>query len=342
MVTMSSYWLVVVLWSWRAMAKERVLFISGVPRSGTSLFTRFLQLHEAETELRTNTRMANTLEFRPSGAKSYGGSERCLAGMAAYARGPRKTDFARHDAKLYALGNESEKMTAIKDPGNLLSIGEQQASCERNGFDCWFLLVYASPFEWESNKISCEPNDRCRKDVVKHWVEIHREALANRGNASVRAVSLDAAASTPTYEAIETWLGLTTTVPLRLVKASRRRLVLHGNGLQVNNDTKELIVEEDHLAHRCEAPENNTPQSRAENAFNAAAYDILDQLHTIDVLSNPFLQKTTLLDNATLYTHLPAALLPTTTDEKNMKREKATTKLTSSRHRGKKHKPKNF
>ena len=269
--------------------RRRVLFISGVPRSGTSLMARFAQLHD-EIVLRTNTGEGDALEYRPLGAHAYGGSKDCLARMAEYAQESAKSDLSRHDVRSYLMEEEEEdslesnsagKILAFKDPGNLLTIGEQQVSCEKNGVDCRFLLVYTSPFEWEAagqkRNVSCDATDDCRANVLRYWVDIHERALGNLGNASVRSVGLDAAASTKTYEAIETWLDLESRVPVRVVGSSsghqrERKLVLHGN----DPGAQELIVEKDHLRHRCPAPDTTQPPARA-------AHRVLALLKAIDV-----------------------------------------------------------
>jgi len=279
------------LWSWILLSllsqvavaqRERVLFLSGVPRSGTSLFTRFVQLHD-EVKLLTNTAKTDTLEFLAAHAKNYGGSKKCLADMAAYAKRRAKHDSARHDVRHYLpQGEASAQMVAFKDPGNILSIAEQQASCEKHDVDCWFLVVWTSPFQWEAEgfrHVPCDPQDRCRADVVKHWVDIHQRALADLGNATVRAVSLDSAAHTATFAAIEAWLGLGA-VPVRVLPRNRRNLVLHGNDLQdpAHGHRAELVVEEEHLLHHCPSRNHTTPDDVA---------DVLKRLESIDVREDP-------------------------------------------------------
>ena len=96
-----------------------LIFLTGLPRSGTTLLAEFISLH-SEVHFNTNHGGTSIMEYVPYGAIPYGGSAECLSRMCVAYANKRHVDFARHNVSKYVSTNHST--IAIKDEAVMLNL----------------------------------------------------------------------------------------------------------------------------------------------------------------------------------------------------------------------------
>ena len=162
---------------------SRILFVAGLPRSGTTLLEVFLGVHGDNAVVPLANTRAATNEYRPEGSLIYGGSHHCLRDMCGANGYVTKAhrDHARHDCAAYVDRARAVRLShpelhnatlaLSKDPGLTLSIAELSSSCEQIGVRAVFVVVVRSPFQWEASgshdDYPC--SGTCRENIIDGW-----------------------------------------------------------------------------------------------------------------------------------------------------------------------------
>jgi hypothetical protein len=153
----------------------RLIFVQGLPRSGTTLVTDFIRRH-AEVDLMFNSHRAHpsdtdTDEFAPVGAKDYGGSKDCLSpmcGEGGYA-GRFTHDAARWNCKAYVTQAQMQGANGtfvVKHPAMLLGGSMLAESCASIGVSARFVRVTRAAAQWEGLKYGC--TGKCRSKIISN------------------------------------------------------------------------------------------------------------------------------------------------------------------------------
>ena len=153
----------------------RLIFVQGLPRSGTTLVTDFISRH-AEVDLMFNSHRAHpwdkaTDEFEPVGAKEYGGSSGCLnpmCGEGGYA-GRATHDAARWNCKAYVTQAQMQGANGtfvVKHPAMLLGGSMLAESCASIGVSTSFVRVTRSAAQWEGHRYGC--TGKCRDKIISN------------------------------------------------------------------------------------------------------------------------------------------------------------------------------
>ena len=197
-----------------------LIFVVGLPRSGTTLLTLFLKEHAGVKGLLSADGIGSaTEEWMPRGSLSYGGSRGCLSAMCAdksdaYTSRAQR-DMHRWNCSAYVARakdvaskvgwNTSRLAFVAKHPATLLGTGRLEASCAAQGVRASFVEVSRSAAEWESNKLPCD--GACRDSIVRNTAYCY--AVARKTWAthmlSVRFEDFDKLA---TWRSIEMFLQL--------------------------------------------------------------------------------------------------------------------------------------
>ena len=159
-----------------------LIFVVGLPRSGTTLLTLFLKEHAGVKGLLSADGIGSvTEEWEPLGSMSYGGSYNCLSDMCSdesksYASDRAHRDVHRWNCSAYAarakhvaskVGWSASRLAFVaKHPAMLLGTGRLEASCAALGVRASFVEVSTSAAEWESNKLPCY--GACRDNIVRY------------------------------------------------------------------------------------------------------------------------------------------------------------------------------
>ena len=162
---------------------SRIIFVAGLPRSGTTLLEVFMGEHGDNAVVPLASTGAATNEYRPDGSLDYGGSSHCLTDMCGANGYVTKAhrDHTRHDCAAYVdraravrhshpeLHNST--LALSKDPGVTLSIAELSSSCKQIGVRALFVVVVRSPFQWEaSGSHGDNPcSGTCREHIIDGW-----------------------------------------------------------------------------------------------------------------------------------------------------------------------------
>lgn len=219
----------------------RVLFISGVPRSGTSLLEKFVRLHEDTVPLSGwDDGSHNEWEPRyPDGNPGWpwGSSQDHLGHLCnAYARLGFYKDQLRTNVSLYlsraeqvvadgrrarraAALNVTENATAfVKSPALLLRTPELYKAAARLGIEARFLLTTRSPTQWHGrgSKDCFGPG---RALIMQNWERCHgrmQKHLAGLPPEAWYIVRLEDFGQIRLWRELEEWLGLVPTVTIGL------------------------------------------------------------------------------------------------------------------------------
>ena len=183
-----------------------LIFILGLPRSGTTLLTDFILDHPDVLDmlsnsssgriLETSTGESATDEYEPYGSQPYRGSRRCLQGMC----GPESDsyvnraveDIHRWDCNAYVSqamaqagdlkdGSGQETLTFVaKHPAMFVGSSYLAKSCAAIGVKASFVAVYRSPYQWEADSQIVPGKNKCagpcRDAIVRNTARCYRAA----------------------------------------------------------------------------------------------------------------------------------------------------------------------
>ena len=152
----------------------RLIFVQGLPRSGTTLVTDFIRRH-AEVDLmfdnKNHYRNTRNDEFAPVGATGYGGSRDCLnrmCGEGGYASNFTH-DAARWNCNAYVAQAQKQganKTLVVKHPAMLLGGSMLAESCASIGVSASFVRVTHLASQWEGLKKGC--TGKCRSKIISN------------------------------------------------------------------------------------------------------------------------------------------------------------------------------
>ena len=197
----------------------RLIFVQGLPRSGTTLVTDFISRH-AEVDLMFNSHRAHpwdkyTDEFEPVGALDYGSSHGCLSqmcGKGGYAS--RFThDAARWDCSAYvaqARKQGANKTFVAKHPAMLLGGSILAESCASIGVSASFVRVTHLASQWEGHTYGC--TGKCRNAIISN--SEHCLAIADEHKApSTKTVKFEDFDQLSMWRALEDHLNIEQVLP---------------------------------------------------------------------------------------------------------------------------------
>ena len=227
----------------------RLLFVSGLPRSGTTLVESFVTSHAGTVSLAGKDGNAKkpTHEWRPRGSLDYGGSTNCLLDMCGeYLSGDSRRDVRRWDIAAYlkrgrevmrwrthAADGADGVLLVVKDPALMLLIPQLRRACAVARAHCSFLMVSREPEHWKYSKYPCA--GPCRQMIVSNAERCYHRLSSTALNASdVHVVRYEALNQVDTWRAAERWLRLPPvsisfvgTAPPPARARRRRRLMFH-------------------------------------------------------------------------------------------------------------------
>ena len=241
-----------------AFAGLQLIFVIGLPRSGTTLVNTFIKEHAEVLGLLDADRLSATDEWAPASAYAYGGSKSCLGPMCGEQENSylhlADYDHARWNCTLYAeralwVAQKAPRATPSgeawrfvqKHPANLLRPAWLAQSCADIGVRATFVEVERSAADWNNDDVSCTGS--CRDAVINN-----SRACMNASHIHVApntyVVRFEDFGTLATWRNLEAWLNLSRIeVAFRdklapIYSHNGRQLVLHGNaGHGVNNTT---------------------------------------------------------------------------------------------------------
>ena len=214
--------------------RVHLIFVLGLPRSGTTLVTEFILNHPEvvglllnSTGLTDSSGESTTDEYAPYGAEPYRGSRECLQRMCgpesdAYVNRAAE-DIHRWDCNAYASkaisqagdlndfsGQETLTFLA-KHPAMFVGSSYLAKSCAAIGVKASFVAVYRSPYQWEADSQIVPGKNKCagpcRDAIVRNTARCYHAAEQTwvPGTVSVRFEDFD---QLSTWRAIEQALQL--------------------------------------------------------------------------------------------------------------------------------------
>ena len=182
----------------RPFSQLHIIFVMGLPHSGTTLVTDFLQRHpEVAGVLESHKQSdigAEIMEFGPNGSLHYGGAVNCLEGMCGAAANSYVSradqDSHRWDCIGYAQGAQqmagSRLRTAAdrlifvaKHPALLLRSALLAESCATHDVKTSFVEVSYSSVQWEGpeSKYNYSCTENCRAAIISNTARCYDSAL---------------------------------------------------------------------------------------------------------------------------------------------------------------------
>lgn len=185
-----------------------LIFLSGLPHSGTTLLARFLALHPeiyVMAEWNTSAWSNKTMEWRPNGALQYGGSGACLANMCGKYLENSTHDVARTTVEHYvaAARRVRRKTVVFKDPATMLVSGRLQDQCTRLAIHCSFIQTVIDLWHWQVPRFGC---GYCRSQILAYGSQCYERAANQTGSRLL--VNFTRLNRPTTWRNIESYLGL--------------------------------------------------------------------------------------------------------------------------------------
>lgn len=253
-----------------ALPRLELIFVQGLPRSGTTLVTRFIEMHD---EVLGVARYAPGIqrdadEYCPGGSLAYSGSRECLTLMCGAQNNSYvhrvAADHRRFDCRPYAeravevanasgIPDASGLRFVVKHPALMLGSARLLASCAALGVRTRFVEVTREAHEWYSDLFPC--TGTCRDAILDNTARCERLSGVNRARDTHR-IRFEWFGHVSVWRSLEEWLQLASiaidvqngkptkphtasTKPIPVHSAHphaplRRRLVIHGNDRGVN------------------------------------------------------------------------------------------------------------
>ena len=193
-----------------------LIFLTGLPRSGTTLLAEFISLH-SEVYFNTNHGGTSIMEYVPDGAIPYGGSAGCLSPMCVAYVKKRHVDFARHNVSKYVSTNHST--IAIKDEAVMLNLKNIHRHCLHMSIRCSFLMTMMKLNHWQVPEFGC--GNQCRKSIMVNGQRCYD--ISRSENVSVMQIDFHSFGDVKTWRNIESYLDLS---PIAIGMRYERRLTL--------------------------------------------------------------------------------------------------------------------
>ena len=202
---------------------RRILFVTGLPRSGTTLLEVFLEKHTSDLMIPLASSRADTKEYWPEGGMDYGGSGECLTrfcGQHGYVTQAHR-DHVHHNCQAYVerarevrksrsdWSDREGELPMAKHPGLTVGIAELAASCEAIGIEPLFIVTVVSPLQWgHGGQRDEDCGGDCRHHIIHSWNRCFEKVDSVRSWDNVMLVRMEDYGQEATWRRVEAFLGL--------------------------------------------------------------------------------------------------------------------------------------
>jgi drug/metabolite transporter (DMT)-like permease len=238
---------------------DKLLIVTGLPRSGTTLVQMFMAQHDIFLPLVSTG--ASTSEFEAPGSMAYGGSKECLTkmcgvhGYVSRAQNDKRVQCMTYvQAARDARRNDpsgSGRIPLVKDPALTVGIAELDRSCKAIGLPVFFVVTSRSPLQWEppSSERGYACSGTCRTQILGGW----QQCMANKVGAvlhlsNVLSVRFEDFGDEFSWRSIEAFLNLESTE-----LEFREGKVNHGRQLVIHGPKAKFVVYKGYLVDECNA-----------------------------------------------------------------------------------------
>lgn len=274
--------------------RQKMVLVTGLPRSGTTLMDVFLRLFDRELSTlpypknNHNHEGVDLIPPQELPLSGYGGSGGGYVNMCGAQNGKFKRSNVRLNEQNTTLAQQMQKVTwkywrpkfnlsmpALfeKYPGHLLRMRMWQ-SMFADTHDVFPIFTVKHPLE-SITSVSCNPADRTRKVMVENWLNCHRALLEDLKHIrNYLVVPYEAWFLYPddTARAIETYLNLEIRVN---VSMPTRRLIVHGERFVLQKKYFGRCNKEVRKFHKSEMAKN-WPGERYKAELATYGYDLYD------------------------------------------------------------------